>query len=107
LTGTTRAREATAWQLLALKWGLIVLFSFISLGRLRLPYGLFRLAPADVAALAAAASLLTPLLIILFYLGAKVLSMLIGPLLRRGPYYPFMPVVSLATVGILAVSLIW
>jgi len=102
-----RVREVAAWQVLAVKWGLIVLFSFISLGRPRLPYGLFRLAPADVAALAAAASLLTPILIILFYLGAKVLSMLIGPLLRRGPYYPFMPVVSLATVGILAVALIW
>ena len=102
-----RVRESAAWQVLAVKWGLIVLFSLISLGRLRLPYGLFRLAPADVAALAAAASLLTPLLIILFYLGAKVLSMLIGPLLRRGPYYPFMPVVSLATVGVLAVALFW
>jgi len=101
-----RVREVSAWQVLAVKWGLIVLFSFVSLGRLRLPYGLFRLAPADAAALAAAASLLTPLLVILFYLSAKVLSLLIGPLLRRGPYYPFMPVVSLATVGILAVALI-
>jgi len=102
-----RVREVAAWQVLAVKWGLIVLFSFLSLGRLRLPYGLFRLAPADAAALAAAASLLTPLLIILFYLGAKVLSLLIGPLLRRGPHYPFMPVVSLATVAILAVALFW
>ena len=60
-----------------------------------------------MAALAAAASLLTPMLVILFYLGAKLLSKLIGPLLRRGPYYPFMPVVSLATVGILAAALLW
>ena len=102
-----RAGETASWQVLAVKWGLIVLFSLLSLARLRLRYGLLRLAPADVAALAAAASLLTPTLIILFYLGAKLLSMLIGPLLRRGPYYPFMPVVSLATVAVLAVALIW
>ena len=101
--GATR----TAWQVPAVKWGLIVLFSLFSVARLRLPYGLFRLAPADVAALAAAASLLTPMLVVLFYLGAKLLSMVIGPLLRRGPYYPFMPVVSLATVGVLAVALLW
>ena len=99
-------REA-AWQVPAVKWGLIVLFSLVSLERLPLPYRLFRLAPADVAALAAAASLLAPILVILFYLAAKLLSKLIGPLLRRGRYYPFMPVVSLATVGVLAVALLW
>ena len=39
-----------AWQVLAVKWGLIVLFSLFSLERLPLPYRLFRLAPADAAA---------------------------------------------------------
>ena len=57
-------REA-AWQVPAVKWGLIVLLSLFSLGA-ALPYRLFRLAPADAAALAAAASLLTPVLVILF-----------------------------------------
>ncbi len=99
-------REA-AWQVPAVKWGLIVLLSLFSLQELPLPYRQFRLAPADVAALAAAASLLTPVLVVLFYLVAKLLSKLIGPLLRRGRYYPFMPVVSLATVGVLAVALLW
>jgi hypothetical protein len=102
-----RVGETVPWQVLAVKWGLIVLFSLLSLARLRLGYGLLRLAPADVAALAAAASLFTPMLIILFYLGAKLLGMVIGPLLQRGPYYPFMPVVSLATVTVLAVALLW
>jgi hypothetical protein len=102
-----RVREVVAWQIVAVKWGLIVVFSLCSLGQLRLRYGLFHLAPADVAALAAAASLLTPILIVFFYLGAKLLSMLVGPLLSRGKYYPFMPVVSLATVGVLAASLLW
>jgi hypothetical protein len=99
-------REASL-QVPAVKWGLIVFFSLFSIERLRLPYRLFRLAPADTFALAASASLLTPILIILFYLGAKLLSKLIGPLLRRGSYYPFMPVVSLATVGVLTVALLW
>src|SRR5260370_9959033 len=94
----SRVGETVAWQVLAVKWGLIVLFSLLSLARLRLRYGLLRLAPADVAALAAAASLLMPTLIILFYLGATLLGMLIVPLLNRRPYYPFMPVVSLATL---------
>ena len=76
-------------------------------GGVPVPYRLFRLAPADVAALAAAASLLTPVLIVAFYLGAKLLSRLLGPLLMRGRYYPFMPVVSLATGGVLGLALIW
>src|SRR5208283_1417627 len=92
-------RQAVAWQVPACKWGLIALLSLFSFGRPQLPYRLFRLAPADVAALAAAASLLTPVLILLLYLLAKLLSMLIGPLLSRGRYYPFMPVVSLATLS--------
>ena len=96
-----------AWQIPAVKWGLIVLLSLFSPQALPLPYRLFRLAPADVAALAAAASLMTPIVVILFYLAAKLLSKLIGPLLRRGRYYPFMPVVSLATVGVLAAALLW
>ena len=96
-----------AWQVAALKWGLIALLSLFSLQALPLPCRLFRLAPADVAALAAAASLLTPILVVLYYLTAKLLSKAIGPLLRRGRYYPFMPVVSLATVGVLAAALLW
>jgi hypothetical protein len=103
----SRVLEEVPWQVPAIKWGLIVLFSLFSFEWLRLPYRLFRLAPADVAALAAAASLLTPVLIVVFYLGAKLLSLLLGPLLRRGKYYPFMPVVSLATVGVLALGLLW
>lgn len=88
------------------KVGLIVIISLLSLDRLWLPYRFFRLAVADVAALAATASLLSPLLIVLFYLSAKVLSKLIGRFLQRGNYYPFMPIVSLATLGILAVALL-
>jgi len=102
-----QGQDLEGWLVPGIKWGLIAVFSLFSLARLPLPYRLFRLAPADVAALAAAASLLTPILIVAFYLGAKVLSRVIGPFLMRGRYYPFMPVVSLATAGVLVVALIW
>jgi hypothetical protein len=101
-----KIRDAVAWQVPAFKWALIALFSLLSLRWPALRYRLFRLAPADVAALAATASLLTPLLIIIFYLGAKLISILIAPLFQRGGYYPFMPVVSLATVGVFTVALL-
>jgi len=68
---------------------------------------LFRLAPGDVAALAAAGSLLPPVLIGVFFLAAKGLALALGPALARGrPVYPFMPVVSLATLFVLALGLL-
>jgi hypothetical protein len=87
------------------KWGLIGLASVLSLR----PVGvLFRLAPADVAALAAAASLLTPGLVVLFYAVARALAVVAGPLLARGrSTWPFMPVVSLATFAVLALGWLW
>lgn len=86
----------------ALKWGLIAGLSIISFARVGL---LFRLAVADVAALAAAASLLSPALVVIFYIEAKVIALVVGPILARGrPHWPFMPVVSLATLGILGLG---
>jgi hypothetical protein len=87
---------------LAIKWGLIALLSLLSHRRVGL---LFRLAPGDVAALAAAASLLTPSLILVYYLTARVLAWVVGPLLNWGGVWPFMPVVSLATVIVLGLGL--
>lgn len=92
------------WHVFAIKWGMIAVFSVLSLAKVG---GLFRLARADVAALAAAASLLSPLLIIVFYLIAKFLSIVIEKFLRAGTrYWPFMPVVSLATLAVLALGLL-
>ena len=55
--------------------------------------------------LAAAASLLPPLHVILFYAVAKLLALVLGPVLMRGrPVWPFMPVVSMATLAILALG---
>lgn len=85
-----------------LKWSLIALLALASWRRVG---WLLRLAPGDVAALAAAASLLPPVLVALFYALAKGLSLILGPLLHRGrPVYPFMPVVSLAAILVLALG---
>jgi hypothetical protein len=87
------------------KWGLIVLASILSL---RWVGVLFRLAPADVAALAAAASLLSPVLVLLFYATARILAWLVGPVLSSGrPVWPFMPVVTLATLAVLVIGWFW
>ena len=64
---------------------------------------LFRLALGDVAALAAAAALLTPALVVIYYLAAKALALALRPVLARGqPSWAFMPVVTLATLAVLA-----
>ena len=84
------------------KWGLILGLSVLSLKRVGV---LFRLAVGDVAALAAAACLLTPVLVVIFYLTAKALAVVLGPVLARGRrVYPFMPVVTLATLAVLALG---
>jgi hypothetical protein len=96
--------HSVGWEYLAVKWGLIAVFSLLSFRRVGV---LFRLAFGDVAALAAAACLLSPVLIVLLYVSARVLAVFAGPLLRRGRQaWPFMPVVSLATLAILGLALL-
>jgi hypothetical protein len=100
----TFARGTLPVPVFWIKWGLIFVFSLLSLAKVG---ALFRLAWADVAALAAAASLLSPLLIIVFYVVAKVIALVVQKFLRRGVrYWPFMPVVSLATLVVLALGLL-
>ena len=90
--------------LLALKWGLIAVLSIASWSKVG---WLFRLAPGDVAALAAAASLLPWWGVPAYYGVARVVSWWLAPLLRRGRmFYPFMPVVSLATIVVLGAVLL-
>jgi hypothetical protein len=87
----------------AVKWGLIALLSLLSFWRVGV---FFRLAAADVAALAAAASLLTPTPILIFYGIARLIAWVAEKTLAAGrPYYPFMPVVSLATLCVLVLGL--
>jgi len=97
-----RVHEGAEWEVIAVKWGLIGVLSVLSLDRIGV---LFRLARADVEAMAAAASLLSPVLIVAFFVQAKVIAWIIGPLLRRGrTHWPFMPVVTLATLGTLVLG---
>lgn len=92
------------WPVVAIKWGLILVLGLLSWQ----PTGaLFKLARADVFASAAAASLLSPLLVLLFWVALKVFAVVLRPVLARGrPYWPFMPVVSAATVAVLVPGLL-
>lgn len=85
---------------LVVKWVLVGLFGILS----HRAVGLWlRLATADVAACVAAAMLLSPGLVLAFFLLLKGLAWPMSRLLARGkPAYPFMPVISLATVALLA-----
>ena len=84
------------------KWALVALFGLLSHRRVGL---WLRLATADVAACVAAGMLLSPGLVLAFFLLLKVLAWPMSKLLARGkPAYPFMPVISLATVAILALG---
>lgn len=85
-----------------LKWGLLGVLSLLSWSGAGV---LFKLARADVSAMAAAGALLTPGLIVVFWVLLKVFDLAERPLLRRGAgEYPFMPVVTSATLAILALG---
>ncbi|HLE95981.1 MAG TPA: hypothetical protein VI997_01310 [Candidatus Thermoplasmatota archaeon] len=93
--------EPTPWLLA--KWALIPLLSLLSWEKVG-PF--LHLALGDVCACAAAASLLPPGLVVAFYLVLKVTSYPAASLLARGrSHYPFMPVVTFATVAVLAWAL--
>lgn len=88
---------------LGVKWCLIVLLSVLSSEHVG---WIFRLASADVMACAAVASILSPLLVALFWVALKVAWFLERPFLpRRGNAYPFLPIVSTAAVAVLAVGM--
>ena len=88
----------------AVKWGLIALLSILSFQRIGI---LFRLAKGDVAALAAAASLLTPTLILIFYALAKLIAWVLQRLIwPNRTSWPFLPVVSLATIAVMVLGLL-
>jgi len=94
------------WQLVAIRWILILVISILSHEWAGM---LFSLARADVAACASVAVLLSPVLIIVFYIILKVLDLLMRPFLRvvgSGDAYPFMPVVLVGTAAT-AAFVIW
>jgi hypothetical protein len=85
------------------KWALVLVFAALS----HRAIGLWlRLATADVAACVAAAALFPPLLVLAYFLLLKLLAWPAAKLLARGKAaYPFMPVVTVATLLILSFSL--
>jgi hypothetical protein len=85
------------------KWALVVLFSVLCH---RLVGAWLRLATADVAACVAAAALFPPLLVVAYFVLLKVLAWPAAWLLARGkPAYPFMPVVTVATLLVISLAL--
>lgn len=96
---------AAAWSLdpvLVVKWGLIGIFGLLSHHRVGV---LFHLARGDVLACAAACALLPAVLVPVFWLLLKLLAVVVGWLLGRGYLrYPFMPVVTVNTVVVLALG---
>ena len=86
------------------KWALIVLFALLSHQKIGL---WLRLATGDVAACVAAAMLMPAAFVVVFFLLLKLLAWPMSKILARGkPAYPFMPVVSLATIAVLAAGLV-
>ena len=99
------AMESEEWLMLAVKWGLIILFAVLSHSAIGI---FFKLARADVAACAAAACILAPVLIILLFIILKITDLMMRPVLRRfgnGGAYPFMPVVLVALPVTVAIAL--
>lgn len=88
----------------ALKWAFIAVFCILSYR----PVGLlFKLEWGDVAAIAAVCSLLSPIMVVIFFLILKVVDLIMHPMLRRFGHqgaYPFMPVVTAATLVAIPVA---
>ncbi len=81
------------------KWAAVIVLSILTHRRVG---WIFKLATGDVAACMAAAALMPFALVIAFFALLKIISIPLAPLLARGRgHYPFMPVVTCATVGLL------
>ena len=86
------------WQVWAAKWLIIVAFSVLSHEKVG---PLFHLATGDVVAIMATAALLTPLLVIVYYILLKVIDAMMAPALMQfgqKNVYPFMPVIFITTI---------
>jgi hypothetical protein len=87
------------------KWILLLVFCTLSHEAVG---AFFSIATGDVLAVASAGALLSPILIILFFVILKVADLLERPLLRKfgnGDAYPFMPVVFTAYTIMLVLGL--
>jgi len=95
-------------NILALKWILIAGFAVLSSRKVG---KIFSLAKADVAAISAAAALLNPFYIVIYYIVLYLTDKVLAPVLSgkfRGlkkKAYPFLPVVLVATLFVLLIGL--
>ena len=91
-------------NMFAAKWILIVIFSILCHERVGV---LFHLATGDVVAMMAAAALLGPAGVIIFYILVKIVDLLTAPIWRSfgtETAYPFMPVIFLSTLIVLGLA---
>jgi len=98
--GYTEGADLTIY----IKWGLIGVFLILWFFKV-----ILKTAVGDALACVAVMSLLTPLFIIIFLIFLKLSEALMGPLLKAmfggKDSYPFLPVVSIATIITLIVGL--
>ena len=87
------------------KWVLLMVLCILS----HMNVGaIFKLATGDVLAIACAGALLSPILILFFFLILKLIDLVEKPLLRKfgdGDAYPFMPVVFTSYAILLLIGL--
>ena len=96
--------DKVAADMFAVKWVLIVIFSILCHERVG---AIFRLATGDVVAIMATAAILVPVGVVIYYVLLKIVDIITRPVWRSfgtESAYPFMPVIFLATVIVLAVS---
>jgi hypothetical protein len=100
LVGTDRLN----WDIFGLKWILIVVFSLLSHERVGV---YFRLATGDVVAMMAAAAIMGPVGVVVFYVLVKLVDWATRPIWKSfgtETAYPFMPPIFLTTGIVLVVS---
>jgi hypothetical protein len=88
----------------AAKWALTGVLGLLSYRRVGI---MFRLEWGDVAALLAVCGLLSPLIVLLFFVILKVVDLFLRPLLLHaghGGAYPFMPVATVATLAAIPIA---
>ena len=95
-----------AWNVPVVKWVIILVLAVCSHRGTGL---LFSLALGDVCAIVAVAGLLSPILIIVFFIALKLFDLGMRPFLKirgSGGAYPFMPVVLVGTLVMIAL-VVW
>ncbi len=97
-------QDQLTWDIFGLKWILIVVFSLLSHERVGV---YFKLATGDVVAMMAAAAIMGPVGVVIFYILVKVVDWVTRPVWKSfgtETAYPFMPPIFLSTAIVLVVA---